>query len=257
MSDDPETERQNDHSYSVNELADEAGVTRRTVHYYIAQGLLPASGTEGRGTRYGQAHLDRLRLNRELQRAHLPLAEIRQRIGRLNDGQVADLVSRDDTAPEPRGSAFEYIQSVLDGTSNRALASMSRQPSPVRPPDTAPPPGLAPNLWPGPAAPAAAPVDPSRMARRLAEAPAAWASDVTTPPFRTPDAILAPPAAAARNAPAPPDPEPSPLTRSQWDRIELAPDVELHVRRPLSRFQNRAVDRLVGIARKLLEEDPS
>src|SRR6185369_12346149 len=53
------------------------------------------------------------------------------------------------------------------------------------------------------------------------------------------------------------DAEPSVPSRSQWERITLAPDIELHVRRPLSRIQNKAVDKLVGIARQLLEEDPS
>ncbi len=47
------------------------------------------------------------------------------------------------------------------------------------------------------------------------------------------------------------------VDRSQWERIALAPDVELHVRRPLSRLQNKRVDRLVTIARELLEEDRS
>ena len=45
------------------------------------------------------------------------------------------------------------------------------------------------------------------------------------------------------------------LDRSQWDRISLAPDVELHIRRPLSRLQNRRVERLLAVARDILEED--
>jgi DNA-binding transcriptional MerR regulator len=49
-------------------------------------------------------------------------------------------------------------------------------------------------------------------------------------------------------APAAPD-------RSHWERYTLAPDVELHVRRPLTRSQNRAVTRLVETARQLLEEN--
>jgi hypothetical protein len=52
-------------------------------------------------------------------------------------------------------------------------------------------------------------------------------------------------------------PEPPPLlepTRSQWERISLAPDVELHVRRPLSRYQNRRVERLLEAARQILKE---
>ncbi len=43
--------------------------------------------------------------------------------------------------------------------------------------------------------------------------------------------------------------------RSQWDRVSLTPDVELHVRRPLTRSQNKRVERLIAIARELLEED--
>lgn len=47
------------------------------------------------------------------------------------------------------------------------------------------------------------------------------------------------------------------LERSQWERIDLAPDVELHIRRPLTRATAKRVDRLIAIARDLLEEDPS
>jgi hypothetical protein len=57
------------------------------------------------------------------------------------------------------------------------------------------------------------------------------------------------PALPAASAPAPaPD-------RSQWERVSLAPDVELHIRRPLTRQQNKRVDRLIAIGRELLEED--
>ena len=43
--------------------------------------------------------------------------------------------------------------------------------------------------------------------------------------------------------------------RSQWERIAFSADVELHIRRPLSREQNRQVDSLVTFARKLFEEE--
>lgn len=43
--------------------------------------------------------------------------------------------------------------------------------------------------------------------------------------------------------------------RSHWERHALAPDIELHVRRPLTRSQNRAVVRLLEAARTILEED--
>ena len=43
--------------------------------------------------------------------------------------------------------------------------------------------------------------------------------------------------------------------RSQWERIVLAPEIELHVRRPLGRTQNRRVDRLVESARAIFKEE--
>jgi hypothetical protein len=53
---------------------------------------------------------------------------------------------------------------------------------------------------------------------------------------------------------APSEPPPG-ADRSQWDRITLAPDLELHVRRPLSRGQNKMVEKLLEYAKRLLEED--
>ena len=43
--------------------------------------------------------------------------------------------------------------------------------------------------------------------------------------------------------------------KSQWERISLAPDVELHVRRPLTREANRRVEKLLDLARQILKEE--
>lgn len=43
--------------------------------------------------------------------------------------------------------------------------------------------------------------------------------------------------------------------RSQWERIVLAPDIELHIRRPLSRSQNRKIEALIQHARETLKEE--
>jgi DNA-binding transcriptional MerR regulator len=51
-------------------------------------------------------------------------------------------------------------------------------------------------------------------------------------------------------APSPP----SAPSRSTWERHQLAPDVELHIRRPLSRELNRKVDRLLTHAATLFED---
>ncbi len=46
--------------YGIEELAELGGVTRRTVRYYVQEGLLPAPRGVGRGRHYGPEHLDRL-----------------------------------------------------------------------------------------------------------------------------------------------------------------------------------------------------
>jgi DNA-binding transcriptional MerR regulator len=54
--------------------------------------------------------------------------------------------------------------------------------------------------------------------------------------------------------PEAPQRKPAPA-RSQWERFTLAPDVELHVRRPGSREDQRKVDRLLEAAREIFRED--
>lgn len=88
-------------------------------------------------------------------------------------------------------------------------------------------------------------------------APAATAQlPASSPP--TSSASRAPPAVAAPVSPsslaqvqavAPP-------SRSTWERHQLIPDVEIHVRRPLSRDVQRRLDRLLDYARQLFEEVP-
>lgn len=188
--------------YSLTELADVAGVTPRTVRYYISQGLLPSPGTSGPGAKYDDTHLDRLRLIRRLQREHLPLAEIRQRLEGLDPEAIKSLVVAE--APRVREeSALEYVRALLEPR--------------VEPPQAAPPP------------PALA---PQSLLRRASSA----IPGITGP----------------KPTPAPPQ-----MERSQWERISLAADVELHIRRPLPRPIAKQVDRIVSIARDLLEEEPS
>ena len=191
----------------MSELAGVAGVTSRTVRYYIAQGLIPAPGTAGPGPKYTDADLARLRLIRRLQWEHQPLAEIRARLAGLDDTAVMALV---ETPEPPKETALDYIRRVTGG--HRVSESG------------------APFL---------------ERAHYASAAPPAFSAATA------PDLAPTVPAAPALESPAEPR-----LERSQWERIELAPDVELHVRRPLARQTAKRVDRIVSIARDLLEEEP-
>jgi DNA-binding transcriptional MerR regulator len=87
------TRNQTTRQYSLTELAEEAGVSVRTVRYYIVEGLLPPAHIAGARSYYTQAHLDRLRLIGQLKAAYLPLKEIRRRLAGLDDEEVHRLVA--------------------------------------------------------------------------------------------------------------------------------------------------------------------
>jgi DNA-binding transcriptional MerR regulator len=67
-------------TYSIGELANEVGVSTRTVRYYVSEGLLPPPEGGGPGSRYTDAHRARLEAINDLKEQYLPLKEIRRRL---------------------------------------------------------------------------------------------------------------------------------------------------------------------------------
>ncbi len=169
------------------ELADQAGVSVRTIRYYQQQGLINAPGVRGPGAKYGEPDLNRLKLINALKREHLPLAEIRRRMEQLDDQQVGQALVE---APQAaRESAAEYARALLSGSAVY----------PMRPHDSA------------------------------------LSQYYTSPrPWRV------------GSGPAP---------RTNWERIEVAPDIELHVRRPLSRYENKRLEQAIELMTRFLNEE--
>jgi DNA-binding transcriptional MerR regulator len=76
--------------YAIGDLADLGGVSRRTVRYYVQEGLLPAPFGIGRGNHYGPDHLAQLLRVKALQEAGHTLDEIRRALnGRQGDLSAA------------------------------------------------------------------------------------------------------------------------------------------------------------------------
>ena len=215
-------------TYSIADLARLTGLNVRTIRYYFAQGLLPASGESGPGAHYGEGHLDRLRLTKRLQQQHLPLAEIRRRLAELTDPDVAGLVAAGDVTPvAPTTSALEYVRTLLGASAAPARPALLSRASHARM-------GIDSGAPTTPVVPAV----PSVTNVFVGEAQAPVAASAATTTATTPAAA-----------------EPAGPERSQWERLELSPDIELHVRRPLSRLEQRRVERLITIARQVLKED--
>jgi DNA-binding transcriptional MerR regulator len=75
-----------DERYGIEDLARLGGVSRRTVRYYVQEGLLPAPEGAGRGAHYGPRHLDRLLAVKSMQEGGLSLDEVRDALARPQVG---------------------------------------------------------------------------------------------------------------------------------------------------------------------------
>jgi DNA-binding transcriptional MerR regulator len=99
---------------TIAQLAERAGVTRRTIHYYVAQGLLPPPAGGGREWLYSTEHLTRLRAIRQFKEAFLPLAEIRRRLTRLSPTEITRLADAPSTT-----SALDHLAAVMSAVRAR------------------------------------------------------------------------------------------------------------------------------------------
>lgn len=214
-----------DATLSLAELTEQAGVTVRTVRYYIAEGLLPPPVSAGRQSAYTRGHLDRLRLIARLKEAYLPLKEIRRQLAGLDDDAVRHLLEQDvadaPSAPTPErapSSARAYLDQVL-GAPARSRARSARRINESRP-----------RAWPD--APSDADEDRSVPMAPLQDEPSPW------------------PAPALSSIPDPDvpdrDAEPEP-----WRRVRLGDDAELLIRESSYRQRQDRVDWLIRWARRV------
>ena len=88
-------------SYKLDELAAAAGVSPRTVRYYVQRGLLPAPAFRGRDTAYSGEHLLRLRAIKRLQESFLPLDAIQAELEKSSREELEGLAAGGDKPRPP------------------------------------------------------------------------------------------------------------------------------------------------------------
>lgn len=203
--------------YLIGELAELAGVTPRTIRYYTAEGLLPPPATRGKYASYGPEHLERLRQIAMLKGDYLPLAEIRRRLEA--GGGVGQ---QGDVRPEASGAA--------------------RLPTA----------GGAPGFGAAQGRPAAPPGGGSAGAYQQAGGPAMSIRE-SQDPFRL--APAQPQLGRIEFFPASAELSVGEGGTGRWQRIELAPGVELHIREPIPERRRRKLEAMIVGLRDALRRD--
>ena len=223
--------------YTLEELAHTAHITPRAVRYYAAKGLLPGPQSRGRYALYGTAHLNRLRLIGQMKQALLPIAAMRDRMLSLTDAQVAALLTRSewparhstsqtgdaltDVPPDTVGATLEEQAEAYQYILDALTARPNGEDIPAETEQSVPPSRRA--LFPRPF------TEEEKKRRREEE--------------KTEDIQL-----SATNHP--------PATNHQseiWQRILLAPGVELHAREPESAETRAKLERLIAEAKSLFD----
>ncbi len=219
------------------ELAERAGTTKRTIRYYLAEGLLPPAGGTSARLEFSREHELRLRLIQHLQAAGIKLGAVRGILSRYTLQEIEGLVEAFDRDEHPPvGEARDGsppVAEILQEAPLSLVYGTAREEAPASPPT----PGLReatsgdkPALQDGSPAPAGAPLQEG------ARAPHGVSNTGSTPG--------------------------SLETGTLWRRIRLAEEVELLVRAPLDPQQDAAVQEVVayGLARLAAREpakDPS
>jgi DNA-binding transcriptional MerR regulator len=119
---------------TIDQLADQTGVSVRTIRYYITEGLLPGPAGRGKAATYTQEHVDRLRLIRRLTEQRVPLAQQRARLSQLSKTEVRTLLSQEEErAQELRVAESESPADYVAALLRRAQAARERTSEPIFP----------------------------------------------------------------------------------------------------------------------------
>jgi DNA-binding transcriptional MerR regulator len=117
--------------YSLSELTEAAGVSPRTVRYYIGEGLLPPPATHGPRSYYTGEHLVRLKAIGKMKDAYLPLREVRRRLNQLNEDQLTHLATGQVTEHGMNAEHASLREESLDSAADYVARILSH-PSPAR-----------------------------------------------------------------------------------------------------------------------------
>jgi DNA-binding transcriptional MerR regulator len=106
--------------FSLAELARRAGVSARTVRYYIQRGLLHAPEFRGPDTQYEETHLLQLRAIRKLQDAFWPLDAISAALQRNSPEKLRAIIAGDlpkspNSALRPTAQATPSASAAIRG----------------------------------------------------------------------------------------------------------------------------------------------
>ena len=109
--------------YSIGDLERLAGMNRRTIHFYVAQEVLPPPEGAGVAAKYTEEHLQRLILVKQLKKGHLKLAGIKAELSGLSVQRLREL-SQQIEKQGPQKWNYEALADWIEERPDRNLAEV-------------------------------------------------------------------------------------------------------------------------------------
>jgi DNA-binding transcriptional MerR regulator len=209
--------------YTLEELAQLLRINPRTIRSYIQQGLLRGPDSMGRNARYSDYHVKRLQTIRQLKDDHnLPLSQIRQLVTMAAPDELVTMAAPDEDLQiqlvPVRAPEEETMQSMPEPSSALDYIRSRRA--------------------------------DGRGGEPLMEAAFSPAekSEITPRQERPIEALLA----KLRDQAGLGSSVPRRSRGQEWVRLEVTPDIELHLRGPLYGEQLKDFERLADLMRHIL-----
>lgn len=197
---------------TIDELAQQTGVTPRNIRFYTAEGLLPPPAERGR---YAATHVLRLRLIRRLTAEFVRLDRIKAQLEQLTDAEIEALLRETET----------HSESATRREADSPAAARTQASSPQKESAAE----YVARVLTSQVPPAPSPASPHVFRGRRQHVPPA------APDFS--DASALPPDDADES--------------ETWKRIALAPGLELHAHEPLTPKAQQMLAQIVAYAHRL------
>lgn len=113
-------------TYTIDELGKLTGYSRRTIRYYVSEGLLDPPAGRGRGGFYYDSHLKRLQQIRALQDKGLRISEIQKMRPEIQEA-VRPVASRETWLRLPVCPGLEiHVRDDLEADKRKAVDALLR-----------------------------------------------------------------------------------------------------------------------------------
>ena len=107
--------------YTIKDLEKETGIPPRTIHFYIKEKLIPPAIGAGGGASYGEEHILKLKLIKEMKNSHLKLSGIKQALDGMTVEEMSELYLK------TKKGRVSWNSNSLENWMNDSMSGQERQ----------------------------------------------------------------------------------------------------------------------------------